>query len=168
VADGSLVVLGGTQELGVQWPPGFFAGTLSAEGDVVGFDDYALLEGLRWACATYARGRIYVTGGNDLDSAAGDVIRYATFTSGAGLGPWSTSAGPSPRLGHGCAEHEGFLYLVGGQAGHDSGPPTAEVSQARLRDDGSIEPFVGAPPLPSARRFLEAVVVGVPVDPEAR
>jgi protein kinase-like protein len=111
---------------------------------------------------------LYVVGGNRGDSGAQPQahVQRATINDDGTLSPWV--ADPSEQLSTARLDHavlliDGQLVAMGGAQNTIGEPPliqTASIEFARIRADGSLEPWSEGATLPEPRSRLSAIVAG--------
>jgi N-acetylneuraminic acid mutarotase len=92
--------------------------------------------------ATY-NGFIYVMSGSG--GSSGDTVYYAPISPDGSVGAWVTSSNTLPLVltGAGATAHNGYLYVIGGDAG---GPNRSDlVFYAHINPDGSVGAWTTAP-----------------------
>ena len=105
---------------------------------------------------------IVLTGGQiAADTGSQRLPRIAdVFTARVGpdgtIGEWLPAAPlPAPRFHHPAVQHEGWIYVVGGQGRVEAG---REVYGAKISTDGKLSDWVELTPLPRARSHHAALV----------
>lgn len=136
--------------------------TLSLAAHASGWQKTASLTTTRGAAGVVeVNGRLYVIGGVDgwrfLNSS-----EYTVIQSDGTLAPWRKGSALKEERGFfGVAEHNGFLYAVGGGNGPNGHNLLRSVERAKLLADGSIGPWKSEPQkLNQPRRCSKVIVIG--------
>jgi hypothetical protein len=103
-------------------------------------------------------GHVYVLGGLDSQGTATTVVYHAVVNDDGGLGAWTaTTALPQALSSHGAVIYRNHLYVAGGNGA--DGNPVKTVYSAKVKSDGTLEPWVQQPDLPEVRAYHQFVTV---------
>jgi len=116
----------------------------------------------RALAATATKDYLYVLGGVDAQNQYVRPVEYARILPDGRLGPWKkTSALLEGRFYLAAANHDGYLYALGGGGGKlgDDNVPLASVERAKINADGSLQVWQHHSYLNTPRRGLTAAII---------